>query len=340
MADAKISALSAATTPLAGTEVLPIVQSGATKKVSVADLTAGRDVSVKNLTYTGTLTGSTGVIAIGTNQIYKDASGNVGFGTASPTVKFEMLGDSTTNFIGSKVTNASTASNTTKTATRAFTLRDTGGTYKDVAYITAYPDGVNVISGGLSFSTRTSDATPTEKAYLNSDGVFLVATSVVPSSAGTSGVAVYEVNANAGRVVIGKSVSGTSDGVLFYYSGTYVGGITYSDTAVAYNTSSDYRLKKNVQPMQNALQAVMQLKPVTYQWKSNDTQAQGFIAHELQAIVPDCVTGEKDAVDENGNPIYQGIDTSFLVATLTKAIQEQQEIISLLESRVKSLESK
>jgi hypothetical protein len=84
MADKKISALTAAATPLAGTEVLPIVQSGSTVKVSVADLTAGRAVSSSNLTYTGTLTGSTGVLNIGSGQVYKDASGNVAIGSTSP----------------------------------------------------------------------------------------------------------------------------------------------------------------------------------------------------------------------------------------------------------------
>jgi len=82
MADKKISQLPAATTPLAGTEVLPIVQSGTTVKVSVDNLTAGKPVSCSNLTYTGTLTGSTGILNIGSGQLYKDASGNLGIGGA------------------------------------------------------------------------------------------------------------------------------------------------------------------------------------------------------------------------------------------------------------------
>jgi len=74
--------------------------------------------------------------------------------------------------------------------------------------------------------------------------------------------------------------------------------------------------------MTGALATVSALKPVTYKWKSTGETSQGFIAHELQAVVPDCVTGEKDAIDVEGKPVYQGIDTSFLVATLTAAIQE------------------
>jgi hypothetical protein len=119
-------------------------------------------------------------------------------------------------------------------------------------------------------------------------------------------------------------------------------------TTVSYTTSSDYRLKENIVPMVGALDKVLQLKPVTYTWKQDGSDGQGFIAHEIQEIVPDCVVGEKDAVetyiDEDGieqtriKP--QGIDTSFLVATLTAAIQEQQTIINDLKARVEALEAK
>jgi hypothetical protein len=119
-------------------------------------------------------------------------------------------------------------------------------------------------------------------------------------------------------------------------SPTEIGTITKSSaSAVAYNTTSDYRLKENVTPMTGALDKVAQLKPVTYTWKADGSDGQGFIAHELQAVVPDCVTGEKDAVDEEGNPQYQGIDTSFLVATLTAAIQELSAKVAELEAKVK-----
>jgi hypothetical protein len=88
------------------------------------------------------------------------------------------------------------------------------------------------------------------------------------------------------------------------------------------------------------LAKVEQLNPVTYTWKSNGSSSQGFIAHELQAVVPDCVSGEKDAVNEDGSIKAQGIDTSFLVATLTAAIQEQQAIITDLKARIETLEAK
>jgi len=92
--------------------------------------------------------------------------------------------------------------------------------------------------------------------------------------------------------------------------------------------------------MAGALAKIAQLKPVTYNWKSDGSAGQGFIAHELQAVVPDCVTGEKDAVDEDGSIKPQGIDTSFLVATLTAAIQEQQAMIEELKVEVQALKAK
>lgn len=100
------------------------------------------------------------------------------------------------------------------------------------------------------------------------------------------------------------------------------GGIYCSGSTTNYSTSSDYRLKTNIQPLQNALTRIAALKPCTYTWKADGSAGEGFIAHELQAVVPQCVTGKKDEVDACGNPVYQGVDTSFLVATLVAAIQE------------------
>lgn len=137
------------------------------------------------------------------------------------------------------------------------------------------------------------------------------------------------------------TLSGTSY-VIFAYNAGAIGSVGQSGTtAVAYNTTSDYRLKENVQPLSGALAKVAALKPCTYTWKSApDEIGEGFIAHELAEICPQAVTGAKDAVDEEGNPVYQGIDTSFLVATLTAAIQEQQALIQTLTDRIIALENK
>ena len=151
---------------------------------------------------------------------------------------------------------------------------------------------------------------------------------------------------------------------FFSSSGSQVGGITTNGTTTSYNTSSDYRLKNTIAPMTGALAKVAALKPCTYKWNADGSDGEGFIAHELAEVVPQCVTGEKDAtrveqyevtpavLDNNGQvvtpavmgertvPVYQGIDTSFLVATLTAAIQEQQAIITDLTARIVALEAK
>jgi hypothetical protein len=135
------------------------------------------------------------------------------------------------------------------------------------------------------------------------------------------------------------SNSGAFTAVGFNNSaGTQQGYISCTGSgATSYVTTSDYRLKENIQPMTGALAKVQALNPVTYKFKYDGSDGQGFIAHELQAVVPDCVVGEKDAVDADGNPKYQGIDTSFLVATLTAAIQEQQALITQLQADVAAL---
>jgi hypothetical protein len=106
-------------------------------------------------------------------------------------------------------------------------------------------------------------------------------------------------------------------------STTSIGNITNAGgTNTQYNTSSDYRLKENIALMTGALAKVALLKPSTYKWKSTGAEGQGFIAHELQEVFPDAVCGEKDAVNGDGSIQSQSIDTSYLVATLTAAIQE------------------
>ncbi len=113
-----------------------------------------------------------------------------------------------------------------------------------------------------------------------------------------------------------------------------VGEIVSTGSATAYNTSSDYRLKNTIAPMTGALAKVALLKPVTYKWNADNSDGEGFIAHELAEVCPQAVTGEKDAVNEDGSIKPQGIDTSFLVATLTAAIQEQQALIQSLKARL------
>jgi hypothetical protein len=134
--------------------------------------------------------------------------------------------------------------------------------------------------------------------------------------------------------------AGSTFAAFINSAGTQQGSIYANATnTVQFLTSSDYRLKENIAPMTGALAKVSALQPVTYNWKSDGSASQGFIAHELAEVSPECVGGEKDAVDADGNPKYQGVDTSFLVATLTAAIQEQQALITALTARITALEN-
>lgn len=166
------------------------------------------------------------------------------------------------------------------------------------------------------------------------------------------------------------NTTGTANHWSYVNGNGEVGKITTNGSATTYATSSDYRLKEAIAPMTGALEKVALLKPCTYKWKVDGSDGQGFIAHELAEVVPDCVTGEKDGVrneqyeispavaatfDEDGNeltarveavmgertfPSYQGVDVSFLVATLTAAIQEQQALITTLTDRITALEAR
>jgi hypothetical protein len=134
--------------------------------------------------------------------------------------------------------------------------------------------------------------------------------------------------ATANGALFRSSSSTAGNMIIFRTASGQIGSITTNGTSsTAYNTSSDYRLKENVAPMTGALAKVAALKPVTYKWKVDGSDGEGFIAHELAEVVTQCVTGEKDAVNEDGSIKPQGIDTSFLVATLTAAIQELKVIV-------------
>jgi hypothetical protein len=117
-------------------------------------------------------------------------------------------------------------------------------------------------------------------------------------------------------------------------SSSRIGSITRNaaTNAVLYTTTSDYRLKEQVAPLTNALDKMCSLKPVTWVWKDcNNAVGQGFIAHEVQEIIPSAVIGEKDAVNEDGSIKPQGMDASYLVATLVAAIQELKAEVDLLK---------
>ncbi len=124
-----------------------------------------------------------------------------------------------------------------------------------------------------------------------------------------------------------------SNFAVFLNSGNQVAGsINHNGTtSVVYNTSSDYRLKENIQPLENGLQRLNELNPVQFDWKEDGTSSEGFIAHEVQEIFPDAVSHEKDGEQ------MQGMDYGRITPLLVKAIQEQQAQIEALQSEINLL---
>jgi len=121
--------------------------------------------------------------------------------------------------------------------------------------------------------------------------------------------------------------------VLFRQGGSNVGSILTQSGATSYNTSSDYRLKESVTYDFDATTRLKQLKPCRFNFKAYaDTTVDGFLAHEVQSVVPEAITGTHNEVDANGNPVYQGIDQSKLVPLLVKTIQELEARITALET--------
>jgi hypothetical protein len=251
-----------------------------------------------------------------------DASGNLGVGTTSPAQKLDVNGSvkSTGFYIGATGTSGFVALGTTGSAT------DGGNFVGRSATSTFNAGGVEVYAGGA------------ERMRVNSSGSLWVNRT---TSANYGGQLQVGFDSSVANGVIIKTSSATYAGssVLFENSsGGLSGVISNTATTTAYGTSSDYRLKDNIAPMIGALDKVSLLKPVTYKWKHDNSVGQGFIAHELQEIFPDAVIGEKDAVNKDGSIKAQGIDTSFLVATLTAAIQELKATVDAQAARIATLE--
>ena len=139
--------------------------------------------------------------------------------------------------------------------------------------------------------------------------------------------------------VIDATSPGNSSGILnvLKTDSTRIGGIlsNSTNTGVVYATSSDYRLKSDLEPLTGAVDRLSTLPVHRFKWIGHPAspKVDGFLAHEAQTIVPESVTGTKDAVDSNGNPIFQGIDQSKLVPLLVAAVQELAARVAALEAK-------
>jgi len=178
-------------------------------------------------------------------------------------------------------------------------------------------------SGTLAISTNAS-----ERMRITSGGNVLIGTT---TDAGYTlnlvGNAQFIKSTTSTAMVVG--LSGVTGSIIrFSYNAGFVGSISTDGSTTAYNTSSDYRLKEQVRPIDNPLEKVMKLNPVNFKYKSSKTVQDGFIAHEIQEILPYLVTGEKDGVE------MQEVDYSKLTPILIAAIKEQQKQIEELKNKL------
>jgi hypothetical protein len=292
-------------------------------------------------------TGISGVDGTASNPSYEGTDSNTGiFYPAADTVAIGTGGTEALRVNSAQNVGVGTTSPTAASSRRGLVLRGNANGAELIVQSTSATDGT---SDGFSLTTVGTDAylfnrlngftafatNNTERARITSGGDLLVGTTNTdPTFNRVNGTNIK----NAGGILT-RSAGGASDFGISVTSGIHItfytdngsarvtaGNIASNGATTSYNGTSDYRLKDNVQPLNNALNRVSKLRPVTWTWKEGyggtQPECEGFVAHELQAILPIAVTGEKDAIDENGNPVYQGVDTSFLVATLTAAIQE------------------
>jgi hypothetical protein len=222
-----------------------------------------------------------------------------------------------------------------------------GTAYKNAAYIQCRADDTHASGdtpGRLEFSTTADgSASPTERMRITKEGYVYFNTTVIPSASGygSAFVELGSAGSNTRRTgLYQRSETTNASSIQAYYNPNgIVGSISISGSSTVYNTSSDYRLKENIVPLTGAADRLNQLQVHRFNFIADpDTTVDGFLAHEAQAVVPECVTGTKDEVDDEGNPVYQGIDQSKLVPLLTAALQEAIGRIETLETRLTALE--
>lgn len=192
------------------------------------------------------------------------------------------------------------------------------------------------------------DTGGTERSRINSTGDLLVGKSVrAPASNGVefryNDVTIFTRENGTAAQFRRTGAATTQQLVLFYGDsdgGTAVGAISVSATNTTYGTSSDYRLKENVASINDGLEAINLLNPVYFNFKKNPHNIQaGFIAHEMGNVIPTAVQGEKDGVDEEGNPVYQSVDASYVVPYLVASIQELSDRLNQAEAEIETLKS-
>jgi len=182
----------------------------------------------------------------------------------------------------------------------------------------------------------------TERWRIDSGGQLLSKTAFASGafalSIGVSGA--YPVDRG---ISVSNSAGAAIPFIAYTSSTTQAGYILTSGSTISFVQGSDYRLKEDIIDMDKSatLSKLMQVKPVNFDWKDGTKINQdGFIAHELQAIFPQVIHGEKDAVHEDGSINPQGINLAQLIPYLVASIQEQQKLITTLQEQILELQTK
>jgi Chaperone of endosialidase len=270
----------------------------------------------------------------GVTAVTVDASQNVGIGTSSPSNKLTI----STNANSQQWTQILNT-NAGSSATGGLLFGNDGSGAQATMFVgssaySSYGGASSLNLGTFGGGPVTFLTSATERMRIDSSGNLLI--NNTSSSTINTGIL---VNKDPGEIIIGHP-SGTVStwGYMgFRYANTTIGSVTQvGTTAVLYNTTSDYRLKTDVEPIKNALTTIEALNPVTFTWVDG-RKDDGFIAHEIQSVIPNCVTGEKDAINEDGTPKYQQLDNSGVIPFLVKAIQELKAEVDAQAEEIKAL---
>jgi len=312
------------------------------------DLAARYDIAAGVHRWYNAASGTAGNAISFTQAMTLDASGQLGIGVTSMNASLHVQGSATTD--GSIAFNSQFASTTAYNSSPAsgsmVALKYTsGGSYAGMGGWSIGKE--NATDGNYSsyfaMHTRANGGAITERARIDSSGNLLVAGT---STSGINSGGGFYVNANSlNTYTMTSHVTGSASGspyAYFYYANSYLGQISQSGTTgVNYTSASDYRLKNITGPLTGAKEFIMALQPKQGTWKSDGSRFVGFLAHEFQEVSPSSVSGEKDAVDEDGNPIMQSMQASSpeVMANLVAFIQEQQALINQLTARITALES-
>jgi hypothetical protein len=266
------------------------------------------------------------------------STGNVGIGTASPNARLS-LGTGTTS----------------KLLVYDGGFTGSGGNGFFAGFAVDYPSGNDFgmfahNNGALVFGKYTNNNdlnNVTERMRITSGGNVLIGTTsqlqsterlAVTSATNTAIIAQFTGGSTSGWAGKFWNNGTTGDNLFIEFatetSITARGSITYNRSAgvTVYNTTSDYRLKSEISDF-NALNIINNLKPKEFRIGDAENKSIGFIAHELQEYLPQAVSGKKDAIDKDGNPMYQGVDYSQLTGLLVKAIQELKQEIDTLKNK-------